>query len=626
MIVKNESKVIVRCLESLIDLIDYWVIVDTGSSDGTQDIIRNFLRDIPGELIERPWVDFGHNRTEALEYARGKADYLLTIDADEVLDRGPDFRLPVLTADSYLLEFSSGALSYYKCQLVRNTLSWGFKGALHEFIFCDEASSQEILSNLKVIRYLDGARSSDPQKFQKDALVLENALLDEPHNERHVFYLAQSYRDGGEIDRAIENYRKRLGMGGWHEECWYSMYQIAVLKHQRGDPWPEVQDAYLQAYQFRPNRTEPLHKLVAHYFATRQYHLAYLYGRQAMAIPYPDQDLLFVERPVYDYALAIDYAATCYWVGDHTGAIGVNNALLMNPALPPQLYSRVLENRRFSLDARYTKNDVPSERRNRIKVCVRFFNPGCFLDNCVESLLNQDYGNFEVVFYDDASSDGSHLKIPTDDSRFNLIRNQRQRGALWNAHHFLTEHCSPDDIVVFLDGDDWLACDHALSRINELYERYGCWVLYGQYRFSSTGRYGSSMPFADPQSFARHREVWYVGHIRTFRAGVYHAIADYDPVYDCMRGPDGEWYRTTEDRAIMYPVMELAGFDRVCFNDEVFYVYNDENPLNDFRCNAEQQEIDAAHICARAPFPRIDRDFFGSRSEAEPPPPELVEA
>ena len=76
MIVKNEKDVIVRCLESVKPVIDYWVIVDTGSTDGTQKIIKKELKDIPGELYERPWKNFGENRSEAFNLAKGKGDFI----------------------------------------------------------------------------------------------------------------------------------------------------------------------------------------------------------------------------------------------------------------------------------------------------------------------------------------------------------------------------------------------------------------------------------------------------------------------------------------------------------------------------------------------------------------------
>lgn len=101
MIVKNESHVIRRCLDSVKNLIDYWVIVDTGSTDGTQEIIRDHLKEVPGQLFERPWKDFGYNRTEALELAKDQGDYLLFMDADDWLEFDSDFELPPLTEDIY---------------------------------------------------------------------------------------------------------------------------------------------------------------------------------------------------------------------------------------------------------------------------------------------------------------------------------------------------------------------------------------------------------------------------------------------------------------------------------------------------------------------------------------------
>src|ERR1700690_3071737 len=106
MIVKNEAPVIRRCLDSVRPLIGYWVIVDTGSTDGTQDIIREHLRNLPGELHERPWRDFAHNRSEALALAHGKSDYTLIIDADDTLVIPSNGALPALTADSYTAEIA----------------------------------------------------------------------------------------------------------------------------------------------------------------------------------------------------------------------------------------------------------------------------------------------------------------------------------------------------------------------------------------------------------------------------------------------------------------------------------------------------------------------------------------
>lgn len=94
MIVKDEAPVICRCLDSVRPIIDHWVIVDTGSSDGTQDIIRAHLRDIPGSLYERSWRDFATNRSEALALARPNGDYTLIIDADDELEIQKDFVIP----------------------------------------------------------------------------------------------------------------------------------------------------------------------------------------------------------------------------------------------------------------------------------------------------------------------------------------------------------------------------------------------------------------------------------------------------------------------------------------------------------------------------------------------------
>ena len=137
MIVRNEAPVIARCIASVRPLITHWVIVDTGSTDGTQDIIRRELAGLPGKLYERPWKDFAHNRSEALDLARPHGDYTLIIDADDTLELPADLRLPLLGEDCYTVDISDGTLHYQRKQLVSNRLRWFYRGVLHEFIDSD---------------------------------------------------------------------------------------------------------------------------------------------------------------------------------------------------------------------------------------------------------------------------------------------------------------------------------------------------------------------------------------------------------------------------------------------------------------------------------------------------------
>ncbi|MDG3004971.1 tetratricopeptide repeat-containing glycosyltransferase [Paludisphaera mucosa] len=350
MIVKDEAPVIRRCLESVRPFIDSWVIADTGSSDGTQDLIREALGDLPGTLLQRPWVDFAHNRNEVLAAARDRGAYTFTIDADETLAIDDGFARPSLAADSYNMTVHYGSTCYHRKQLVRSALPWKYRGVLHEYLTCPTARTEAHLPGLRTIVSHDGARAHDPLTYRRDALLLEKALLDEPDDARYVFYLAQSYRDAGDVDLAVRNYQRRLALGGWAEEVWYSLFQIGVLKERRGDPWPEVMAAYLTAFEHSPDRAEPLYQVGMHYQAAREFHTARMFFRFALDAPRPDPQRLFVWRTVYDYLLELEYGVSLYYTGGHDEAIAVADRLLARGTMPPDLARQVATNRRLSVE------------------------------------------------------------------------------------------------------------------------------------------------------------------------------------------------------------------------------------------------------------------------------------
>lgn len=337
MIVREEAAVIHRCLESVRPFIDHWVICDTGSTDDTKRIILETLAGFPGELHEVPWIDFGHNRTTALSLARGKADYCLLIDADMTLTAPGDFRV-ALTEDAYLIRYA-GPLDYWVERLVSNRHEWEYVGAAHEYIRSQTGKAPVKLANLSVTHHGDGGCQQG--KIERYLTLLKRALNQEPNNSRHVFYIAESYRDLGNFPQAIEWYEQRTRMGGWDEEVWYSLYQIARLQHQLGIAWPLVLNAYLEAHQFRPTRLEPLFQIARHYRKQEQYELGHLFARPVIENSYPE-DILFVQKSVYDYELLMEYATCCHAIGRHKEAVRASDAIIAKTNLPKDVRERAV--------------------------------------------------------------------------------------------------------------------------------------------------------------------------------------------------------------------------------------------------------------------------------------------
>jgi glycosyltransferase involved in cell wall biosynthesis len=348
MIVKNEAQVIERCLESVRDLIDYWVISDTGSSDSTRELIRSALRGIPGELHDDAWVNFGHNRTLNIQRAYGMADYLLLVDADMVVK--VEGRLPALTADSYLIRHL-GETEYRVKRLVRGDIPWRYEGVTHEFLTSGGPDTEADLDAISVEHFGDGGSRAD--KFERDERLL-SAELDRDHsNPRTVFYLAQTCRDLAQIHRdpdqarrAIGLYERRARMGGWDEEIYYSLLQAGMLKAESGD-WPAAMDTLVRAWEARPQRLEACYQLASRLRLAGRYRTALAFARAGLGQPMP-ADRLFVQPWVYQWGLLFEYSIATYWTGDGRASLEACDRLLALPSLPDTYREQTWANRAFA--------------------------------------------------------------------------------------------------------------------------------------------------------------------------------------------------------------------------------------------------------------------------------------
>ena len=345
MIVKNESKVIKRCFDSVCKYLDHWVICDTGSTDGTQEIIKKYFADkgIPGKLIQSEWVDFGYNRTEAVQAGYKKADYLLLMDADFIFcPKDPTFKdKKNLSADGYQIKYEGG-LDYRQLLFASGKKKWKYIGVTHEYITCSDSKRIEKLDSFTINHLADGGCRSD--KFERDIRLLTKGLEEEPDNVRYMFYLAQSHKDLGHLDDAIKYYQMRSSKGGWREEVYYALYQIGLCMMRRKDPYENFKDALLNAHNYHPSRLEALFKLINYCRLNEKYKEGYDFGIGSMNASYPSNDMLFIEKDIHDWKFFDELALCAYNINNPLISLKIYKRLMNQDKVPPNQVIRFEDN------------------------------------------------------------------------------------------------------------------------------------------------------------------------------------------------------------------------------------------------------------------------------------------
>jgi len=319
--IKNEEKIIERCLNNVIKICDAICVTDTGSTDNTckkvSELFNSFS--IPTKLFHDEWKNFGHNRTNSFNNTVNfckelgwdlSTTYGVLLDADMEI-KLVNFNKEELKENGYKIIQKNNSIEYYNTRFIKLGYQWKCVGVTHEYW---DGDNTETLTKEQI--YIDdiGDGGAKNDKFERDIRLLTQGLIDEPNNVRYVFYLAQSLKDTGKFKESIKMYKKRISMGGWYEEVWYSYYMI-------GKCWLQLKDENKfecwmnRAYNYRKERVEPIYELTKYFREVGKQIKSYHYYMIGCNTQYPRHDLLFIEDKLYDkYLFEYEYSILQYYV------------------------------------------------------------------------------------------------------------------------------------------------------------------------------------------------------------------------------------------------------------------------------------------------------------------------
>lgn len=231
----------------------------------------------------------------------------------------------------------------------------------------------------------------------------------------------------------------------------------------------------------------------------------------------------------------------------------------------------------------------------KFKIVVPCFNSEKWIGRTIQSVLDQNYANWDLIILNDASTDGTEKAVFEflGDTRINYVVNQENLGPLqntWKGVRLISQ--DPNDIIVVLDGDDWLASPGVLSRVLQEYKN-GAFMTHGSYQHLSNGR---KMINRFDLPFDRKNKKHAVYHLRTFKRFLFDRVDEKD-----LKDSDGNFFRMTGDMALFFPMAEMAG-ESLHFISDILLVYNDENPLNDFKQNLALQEEIEGIVRGNSPY------------------------
>ncbi len=261
-------------------------------------------------------------------------------------------------------------------------------------------------------------------------------------------------------------------------------------------------------------------------------------------------------------------------------------------------------------------NSIVSTEKRLVIVTPSYNNKEWYQRN-LDSIFNQHYDNYRVIYIDDCSPDGTgnlveqYIKEKGQEHRVTLIKNEKRKGVL--ANHFKTIHmCDDYEIILTLDGDDWFKHDYVLARINEVYQDSNVWATYGQHELYPINKLGQCQEFPFGVMFKNiYREYdWVASQLRTFYAWFFKQIKLEDLL------DNGSFFSAAGDLALMFPIIEMTR-EHCRFIPDIVYVYNVKSPINDFKINVILQKHCEYVLRARKRYEPIEEPPLPSKSHPD---------
>lgn len=310
MIIKNEEKRITVTFDTVKDIVDAFIIFDTGSTDNTVDIVKNYCvqNKINLYMISGQFVDFSVSRNHVLDYADTiDVHYILMLDCNDELQHGENLRKWAIlghkeSVNGFLMTqhwFSGTDTKYFNVRCVKNRQGWRYKGRVHEYI--DREGEKNCLQIDDIIIYQDRTKDDDKslKRFSRDKILLLEDYRQNPTEPRTLFYLAQTCQCLQQYDEALYYSKLRTELAGFEEEVFQSYMRCGDCLINMNADWSDILPWYIKAFA-HTSRAEPLVRIGQYYILQQKWETAFMFLRQACELSYP-KAILFVNADSYNY-------------------------------------------------------------------------------------------------------------------------------------------------------------------------------------------------------------------------------------------------------------------------------------------------------------------------------------